>query len=155
MLFSATPLSGNCLIYSGVQYRDREKEAEFPGLNKEQRKAEIERHEKYTEDSFMNFITIENEEYVKYYTKDKPRMVFNEYLDGYELTEWYYDSNAPTIPSTYNEKRVLKIVYNFAYYNGGLTEINFEGTKAQWEEIEGAKLYNVTIHCTDGDIISD
>lgn len=152
MSFSATPLVGNCFISSSIQQK------EFPDdldWSWEQRKAETEKHEEYTDDSFLEFITIGNNEYVKAYTKAKPRMVFKEYLEGYELAEWYCDTNTPTIPATHNGKPLLKIPL-IAYDYKGITDIHFEGTKAQWEAINNASYYTlyygVTIHCTDGDI---
>ncbi len=117
-------------------------------------KKEIEQHKYSTDDSFVDFVTIDNVEYARYYLKYKPCMLFEEYEDGYMLDECRYNTTSITIPTTHNGKQVLGIATGSISSDHGLTDITFEGTKAQWNALEKEENYfgNITIHCTDGDI---
>ena len=99
-----------------------------------------------------------------YYTayKAKPGIYFKEYDDGYEVSNFFYDTETVSaeIPGIYNGKPVISIADSV--FNGctALTSITFQGTKAQWNVIKKGDYWNYgtgtfTIHCTDGDLDKD
>lgn len=71
-----------------------------------------------------------------------------------EIREFAFD-NCPYLTTINISENVKKFGDALFYGCGALTDINYNGTESQWEEIEKGTLWEpkgCTVHCTDGDI---
>lgn len=129
----------------------------------------------YTNESYCK---VEND--VMYaYRKDMPGLRYEETQDGYSVTMFYYDKDTDTItiPSTYNNKPVVRIerlsysdchdiktvkipvsvtnIYSNALDSSSLPNLSlivYEGTKAQWQSMYVSESVHCTVRCSDGEI---
>lgn len=103
-----------------------------------------------TEDSYVKTENINGKDYLVCYLQPKADIIYQENDDSCTIISIYFDGTSVNIPSEHNGKPV-KIDY-FINSLEGLTDVYFDGTKAQWEEISqnSSRWNSVVVHCSDG-----
>ena len=104
----------------------------------------------YTDDSYAKTEKINNKNYFVCYSQPKEGIIYQENDYSCTIIGIYFDGTSVNIPSERNGKPV-KIDY-FINSVEGLTDVYFDGTKAQWEEISqnSSRWSSAVVHCSDG-----
>lgn len=105
----------------------------------------------FTEDSYVKTENINGKDYLVCYLQPKADIIYQENDDSCTIISIYFDGTSVNIPSEHNGKPVKKIDY-FINSLEGLTDVYFDGTKAQWKEISqnSSRWNSVVVHCSDG-----